>query len=139
MRMQFRTLLRLLAVVVIVTQLAGFTCYYLDHSQIEYAPGYGYIVTVERDKTDGRAKDFYYVFDTREQAEQFIREFPDLKYGVTQNRIPGGWKARYPESSDEGEEIERTKSPRLPAPTGEGINRMIDRATPPLPTGPQPQ
>ncbi|MFN4311625.1 MAG: hypothetical protein ACK4FK_13655 [Ferrovibrio sp.] len=139
MHIQRRTLFRIFAVVLIVTQLAGFTCYHLDDSRIEYAPGYGYIVTVERDKTDGRTKDFYFVFDTLAQAEQFIREFPDLKYGVTQNRIPGGWKARYPESSDEGEEIERIKSPRLPAPAGESINRMIDRATPPLPTGPQPQ
>jgi hypothetical protein len=139
MHIQRRTLLRIFAVMLIVTQLAGFTCYSLDHSRIEYAPGYGYIVTVEREKTDGKTKDFYFVFDTREQAEQFIREFPDMKYGVTQNRIPGGWKARYPASSDEGEEIERIKSAALPPPPAEAVNRMIDRAIPPLPTGPQPQ
>lgn len=139
MRFQLRTLLRLLAVVAIVTQLAGFTCFYLDHSRIEYAPGYGYIVTVERNRTSHKTKDYYYVFDTLEQAETFIREFPNLKYGVTQNRIPGGWKARYSYSSDEGEEIERTKSAALPPPPAATVNQMIDRATPPLPTGPQPQ
>lgn len=139
MGFQLRTLLRFLAVVVIVTQLAAFTCYSLDHSRVEYAPGYGYIVTVEREKTDGRTKDYYFVFDTREQAEQFIREFPDMKYGVTQSRIPGGWKARYSARSDDGENIERTKSAALPPPPAAAVNQMIDRATPPLPTGPQPQ
>lgn len=135
-----RMLLRLAAVVLIVTQLAGFSCYGLDDESIEYAPGYGYVVSVQEYEDGNKTEIVYYLFDTLEQAQGFVRDFKAKVSRVSKQSIPQGYHtAAYEEDSVPGREVARLKKPRYPLPDGGRINLTIDRAIPPLPTGPQPQ
>lgn len=135
-----RILLRLAAVTLIVTQLAGFSCYGLDDDSIEYAPGYGYVVAVQQYENGKKDEILYYVFDTLEQAQGFVREFKGKISRISEQSIPQGYHRRfYSDDTAEGRRVAALKRPRYPLPDGDQINITIDRTIPSLPAGPQPQ
>ncbi|WP_374301687.1 hypothetical protein [Ferrovibrio sp.] len=142
-----RILLRLLAVMVIVIQLGGASCYKVaDDGLVQQVPGYGYVVKFTRDYsprqtgvsladdplpvTYDREKTYYAVFETEAAARRFIAEFPPA--GRTD--LPAGYVRYFRIDSPGGIAIE-AKLKGGPDQAG----RVLDRVLVPLPTGPQPQ
>lgn len=134
-------LLRLAAVVVIVTQLAAFTCYNAA-DQIRHVDGVGYVVLVEQKDLVGVVQgggfsndSWYYIFDTEQAARDFIAAFPPN--GLAQNRIPGTYRQKVCVCSSNDPVLDKILRPDTAG--VEGVQRALDRAVPPLPTGPAPQ
>lgn len=138
MHRYFRHLLRICAVVLIVTQLGGFACYE-SNSVIQYAAGYGYVVRVtENNPYDRNYEDpRYFVFETEEQAREFVAAFRNGKVPISQ--LPKNYKAVYYTADIEGLAIRDRLQPLPLPPDLDIVNRAVDQAGPRLPSGPTPQ
>jgi hypothetical protein len=137
MHRYLRHLLRIGAVMLIVTQLAAFSCYE-SNSNIFYAAGYGYVVrATERHALLGPDDPQYFVFETEEQAREFVAAFRNGKVPISQ--LPKNYKAVYYTDDLEGLAIKARLQPLPLPPNLEIINRAVDQAGPRLPSGPTPQ
>jgi hypothetical protein len=136
-----RMLLRLGPAVLLAGSLAGCGATYDVYDSVRYVPGYGYVVSVEKElrksDLDHRydTENYYYVFNTDEEAKRFFWTVDaDWRAPIAKDHQP-----RYMEGSpDYGRIACAAGRPSYCARPG-AINDAIERVTPPTPTGPAPQ
>ena len=123
-----RVLLGIASMLAIATSLAG--CVTSFTRDVQYVPGYGYVVRVVRVRVGGYIdRELFYIFNTEQEAQKFVEDF---QRGVeVLGHEPRIASDRQPELFND---IEKRLQPvpRIPTPT-------IDRVVPPVPTGPAPQ
>jgi hypothetical protein len=146
MTQAWQFLTRVAMVAAMVVFLGGTTCYEQEGPQLRYAPGYGYIVEVERDRGSAyitqrdvifvpdRSKTFYYLFDTEEAARKFIDELKRTPW-----RLPSGYTRGIYALDPEAEKLLKVATTDLPGPLPRATPDVIDRVVPPVPTAPSPQ
>ena len=136
-----RVLLKIAATIGLALGLAG--CYSFSLIQdVQYAPGYGYVVKVEEEHFDTSAagpggvmggmvhKNYFYIFETEQEAQQFVE---DLKRDPKDPRYKTMRRTNY----DESLYFYILQSLRPVPPSTPSA--VIDRVVPPIPTGPAPQ
>lgn len=125
---------RIVMVSAIVLFSGAMTCVTIEGG-IQFAPGYGYVVDVERN--DAKSFHFLYVFDTLEEAQRWTFEFQQNPSKLQAMGNPG-----YRRRVSEEYEFELYKKIvsllRPPPPSGAPLD-TIDRVVPPVPIGPAPQ
>lgn len=132
-------LLRIAMVVLLAVCLAG--CHIFRPGDVEYAPGYGYVVPVDRWVRDqefiGKLKlmgRYYYVFETEDAAKEFIAELEaDSASSAGKRHRP-----RYEEGSEDYDKIQCALGLKVCLAPGV-VKRAIDPVTSPVPIAPLPQ
>lgn len=105
-------------------------CFTSLADDVQYVPGYGYVVHVRRFKVGGQLdSDRFYVFQTGGEAQKFLEDF--RRGGADLSHEPRITSDRQPQEFDY---ITKHLQPLPRIPTG-----TIDRVMPPVPTGPAPQ
>lgn len=120
--------LRMIAVCVVVLVCGGVACT-KPLGDIGYAPGHGYVVKVQKTVSFFEVRYDYYVFDTQEQAEQFVaRRYSDGTW-------PANSGARYVwENQNDQIEYDKITKVLVPLPLPPALNETgIPLATPDLP------
>jgi hypothetical protein len=134
-------LLKIVSIIGLTIALVG--CYSFSLLQdVQYAPGYGYVVKVEEEHFESTAggpggimggmvsKNYFYIFETEQEARKFVE---DLKRDPKDPRYKTMRRTNFDESLYFY--ILQKLQPVPPsAPSG-----VIDRVVPPIPTGPAPQ
>ena len=126
-------IVRRIAIVSAIVMFCGATTCTRPVGDILYAPGYGYVVKVERqggliDVT--RSRDYYYIFPTLTRAEEFYHEYYLDPDGFQKTLQPGERVVDNDKGWEEFEKIRKLLGPPPPPP----INDItIPLAVPDLP------
>jgi hypothetical protein len=129
-----RVLARAVLAAGLVIFLGAASCTYKVEGDVQYAPGYGYVVKVQRTFTsaDGELfQNLFFIFDTEEAARRYVDRVKQDP-GHTPDTV------RVVSSSQNEKEYEHISDHRQPLPPRARPD-AIDRITPPIPTGPSPR
>lgn len=140
MKSMLHVLLRCAAVCAIVVFCGATTCT-MPVGEIQYAPGYGYVVKVERQGgvLDGvRDRSYYYIFPNRERAEEFYHAYYLDPDGFQNTLRPGERVVNDDTGHDEFLKITKLLGPPPPPPLNElEIPLAVPDLSQPIPQTPQ--
>ena len=130
-----RALVGFAAAMLLTVGLAGCSETKLLSDVLYYAPGNKFVVKVNYSRNvDDRPDDYYFIFDTEQEARDFVqavRNDPRTRLAIDRRRAG--------EHSQEFKDIDKQVGPVPPRVRPDAINRVLDRVTPPVPTGPAPR
>lgn len=135
----FLAIMRRIAVVSVLVVFCGATTCIRPVGEIQYAPGYGYVVKVEKQGgIDGaKNRDYYYIFPTRERAEEFYHEYYVNPDGFQQTLRPGERVVDDDNNHDEFHRIRKLLRPLPPPGNDLEVPLAVPELPQPIPATPQ--
>jgi hypothetical protein len=132
---RMRWLARFAAAMLLAATLAGCSDTKILSDVLYYAPAQKYVVKVNYSRNvDDRPDDYYFVFDTEQEARDFVQAVnSDPHTRLANDRL------KYGDRTQAFLDIDKGAGPVPPRVRPDAINRALDRVTPPIPTGPTPQ